>query len=235
MKIADFRDTTPFLYSMLWRREAVYTSETSVDNYFTRQYIPEDKSERRSTSRTLHSAFPTSLSSSLFICFTQLPDDGCSTHLWNVGLLQRNYTALWPRRLIPVSTSYCVTSGSVPDPDVSAANSVCRCIYVFNKDCIFVNFFNQDFFSSCISFLCSLVFYCFLFQRLTVIGFSAAVKDMNKLTIFNWLPASSSPRASRFYALCDSLPCKPLQIPHSSAMPVMRVSAFSIIYGRHLP
>jgi hypothetical protein len=27
--------------------EAVRTSETSVDNYFTRQYIPEDKSERR--------------------------------------------------------------------------------------------------------------------------------------------------------------------------------------------
>jgi hypothetical protein len=25
--------------------EAVSTSETSVDNYFTRQYIPEDKSE----------------------------------------------------------------------------------------------------------------------------------------------------------------------------------------------
>jgi hypothetical protein len=25
--------------------EAVRTSETSVDNYFTRQYIPEDKSE----------------------------------------------------------------------------------------------------------------------------------------------------------------------------------------------
>jgi hypothetical protein len=26
--------------------EAVRTSETSVDNYFTRQYIPEDKSEQ---------------------------------------------------------------------------------------------------------------------------------------------------------------------------------------------
>jgi hypothetical protein len=25
--------------------EAVHTSETSVDNYFTRQYIPEDNSE----------------------------------------------------------------------------------------------------------------------------------------------------------------------------------------------
>jgi hypothetical protein len=28
--------------------EAARTSETSVDNYFTRQYIPEDKSELRS-------------------------------------------------------------------------------------------------------------------------------------------------------------------------------------------
>jgi hypothetical protein len=27
--------------------EAVRTSETSVDNYFTRQYIPEDNSERK--------------------------------------------------------------------------------------------------------------------------------------------------------------------------------------------
>jgi hypothetical protein len=27
--------------------EAVRTSETSVDNYFTRQYIPEDNSEQR--------------------------------------------------------------------------------------------------------------------------------------------------------------------------------------------
>jgi hypothetical protein len=27
--------------------EAVRTSETSVDNYFTRQYIPEDNSEHR--------------------------------------------------------------------------------------------------------------------------------------------------------------------------------------------
>jgi hypothetical protein len=27
--------------------EAVRTSETSVDNYFTRQYIPEDNSELR--------------------------------------------------------------------------------------------------------------------------------------------------------------------------------------------
>jgi hypothetical protein len=27
------------------------------------------------------------------------PDDGGSTHLWNVGQLQRDYTALQPRRL----------------------------------------------------------------------------------------------------------------------------------------
>jgi hypothetical protein len=29
--------------------EAVRTSETSVDNHFTRQYIPEDNSEQRTT------------------------------------------------------------------------------------------------------------------------------------------------------------------------------------------
>jgi glutamate/tyrosine decarboxylase-like PLP-dependent enzyme len=31
--------------------EAVRTSETSVDNYFTRQYIPEDNSEHRTRRR----------------------------------------------------------------------------------------------------------------------------------------------------------------------------------------
>jgi hypothetical protein len=31
--------------------EAVRTSETSVDNYFTRQYIPEDNSERHTRRR----------------------------------------------------------------------------------------------------------------------------------------------------------------------------------------
>jgi hypothetical protein len=34
--------------------EAVRTSETSVDNYFTRQYIPEDNSERIFSSQVLN-------------------------------------------------------------------------------------------------------------------------------------------------------------------------------------
>jgi hypothetical protein len=41
--------------------EAVRTSETSVDNDFTRQYIPEDNSEQKSTgSENMHyvSSFP---------------------------------------------------------------------------------------------------------------------------------------------------------------------------------
>jgi hypothetical protein len=52
--------------------EAVRTSETSVDNHFTRQYISEDIPE-------------------------DIPDDGGSTHLWNVGL-QSFYKAVHPRR-----------------------------------------------------------------------------------------------------------------------------------------
>jgi hypothetical protein len=32
-------------------KEAVHTSETSVDNYFTRQYIPEDNSEHHTRRR----------------------------------------------------------------------------------------------------------------------------------------------------------------------------------------
>jgi hypothetical protein len=42
--------------------EAVSTSETSVDNYFTRQYIPEDNSElnnKKFLGRTNSPAFPT--------------------------------------------------------------------------------------------------------------------------------------------------------------------------------
>jgi hypothetical protein len=35
--------------------EAVRTSETSVDNYFTRQYIPEDNSEHQVTKYRLDS------------------------------------------------------------------------------------------------------------------------------------------------------------------------------------
>jgi hypothetical protein len=31
--------------------------------------------------------------------FSRLPDDGGSTHFWNVGVLQRGYTAQHPRRL----------------------------------------------------------------------------------------------------------------------------------------
>jgi hypothetical protein len=52
--------------------EAVRTSETSVDNHFTRQYNPEDNSE--------HHIRYVIVKIIIFI-----PDDGGSTHLWNVG------------------------------------------------------------------------------------------------------------------------------------------------------
>jgi hypothetical protein len=38
-----FWDVLPYIIALMM--EAARTSETSVDNYFTRQYIPEDKSE----------------------------------------------------------------------------------------------------------------------------------------------------------------------------------------------
>jgi hypothetical protein len=44
--------------------EAARTSETSVDNYFTRQYIPEDKSE-------LHTRRRENLKSQTDVLFTQ--------------------------------------------------------------------------------------------------------------------------------------------------------------------
>jgi hypothetical protein len=81
----------------------VFMDETSVDNYFTRQYIPEDNSElhpwwwrqhvpleRRSTI-ILHG----STSQKTILNF--IPDDGGSTYLFNVGR-QLFYTAVHPRR-----------------------------------------------------------------------------------------------------------------------------------------
>jgi hypothetical protein len=108
--------------------EAVRTSETSVDNYFTRQYIPEEKSElyirrrenlkshsspwwkqyvplKRRSTIILHGSI--SQKTNLYFIFaavrtwnlTHRPDDGGSTYLWNVGR-QLFYTAVHPRRQI---------------------------------------------------------------------------------------------------------------------------------------
>jgi hypothetical protein len=86
--------------------EGARTSETSVDNYFTRQYIPEDKSE-------LHTSCRENLKSHVvnfygeatlhfirrFESLTHRPDDGGSTYLWNVSR-QLFYTAVHSRRQI---------------------------------------------------------------------------------------------------------------------------------------
>jgi hypothetical protein len=45
--------------------EAVRTSETSVDNYFTRQYIPEDNSEHHTCRRENLKSHKTNLITSL--------------------------------------------------------------------------------------------------------------------------------------------------------------------------
>jgi hypothetical protein len=92
--------------------EAARTSETSVDNYFTRQYIPEDKSELYIFAWSLALWFNARVFKLFFrrVTFQSpllgeyedgilRPDDGGSTHLLNVGQLQRVYTALNPRRL----------------------------------------------------------------------------------------------------------------------------------------
>jgi hypothetical protein len=65
--------------------EAPRTSETSVDSYFTRQYIPEDNSE-------LHTLRRKDLKSHI-----KIRDDGGSTYLWNI-CRQLFYTAVHPRR-----------------------------------------------------------------------------------------------------------------------------------------
>jgi hypothetical protein len=42
-----FWDVLPYKRRVRAMMEAARTSETSVDNYFTRQYIPEDKSKQK--------------------------------------------------------------------------------------------------------------------------------------------------------------------------------------------
>jgi hypothetical protein len=59
-----------------WMVKAARTSETSVDNYFTRR-----EWRREPSAIQLH----------------HHPDDGGSTHLWNVGIL-RDYTEIYPRK-----------------------------------------------------------------------------------------------------------------------------------------
>jgi hypothetical protein len=46
-----FWDVLPFKIIVAVLIEAARTSETSVDNYFTRQYIPEDNSEHHTRRR----------------------------------------------------------------------------------------------------------------------------------------------------------------------------------------
>jgi hypothetical protein len=95
--------------------EAARISETSIDSYFTRQYIPEDKSDhsspwwwrkheplKRRSTIILHGS--TSQKTNLN---THRPDYGGSTYLWNVGR-QLFYTAVHPRRQIWTSPSVCV-------------------------------------------------------------------------------------------------------------------------------
>jgi hypothetical protein len=107
--------------------KAASTPEKSVDNHFTRQYIPEDNSElhtRRREKLKSHSSpwwwrqyaplkrrstiiLHGSTSKKTILNFilaamrtwnlTHRPDDGGSTHLWNVGQ-QLFYTAVHPRR-----------------------------------------------------------------------------------------------------------------------------------------
>jgi hypothetical protein len=83
--------------------EAVRTSETSVDNHFTQQYIPEDNSELHTRRReNLKSHIVNLYGEATLHCIRRfesslIPDDGGSTHLWNVGR-QSFYTAVYPRR-----------------------------------------------------------------------------------------------------------------------------------------
>jgi hypothetical protein len=61
--------------------EAARTSETSVYNYFTRQYIPEDKSELHNRRRENLKPHTYLFFRNVTHMFRIIPDDGDSTHL----------------------------------------------------------------------------------------------------------------------------------------------------------
>jgi hypothetical protein len=73
--------------------EAVRTSKTSVDNHFIRQYIPEDNSKHQDCillKRILRNWAD--------------PDDGGSTHIWNVEAVRTSETSVdnhFTRQYIP--------------------------------------------------------------------------------------------------------------------------------------
>jgi hypothetical protein len=75
---------------------------------------------------------------------------------------------------------------------VSAATAVCRSIDILNKDCISLTDISQPFQLICSSFsykylyICYCILLCSLFQCLSVIGYSAVVKHVNKVTELNW-------------------------------------------------
>jgi thiamine phosphate synthase YjbQ (UPF0047 family) len=62
--------------------EAVRTSETSVDNHFSRQYNPEDNSEHHTRRReNLKSHISEVLTASIISGMSDRPHDGGSKHL----------------------------------------------------------------------------------------------------------------------------------------------------------
>jgi hypothetical protein len=61
--------------------EAARTSETSVDNYFTRQYFPEDKSE-------IHILSFTSISLKINVTHTNKPPLGARPTVWEPVIVQ---------------------------------------------------------------------------------------------------------------------------------------------------
>jgi hypothetical protein len=86
--------------------EAVRICETSVHfNVNTRRYIPEDSKFHTRRRENLKSHIVNLYGEATLRCFRRfeslwkISDYGGSTHLRNVGPLQRDYTALHPRRL----------------------------------------------------------------------------------------------------------------------------------------
>jgi hypothetical protein len=100
---------SPTLSSLIM--EAARTSETSVNNYFTRQYIPEDNSE------FVHVIYSCIHCSIFNISFYQQQEPGSSVGIVSdYGLDDRAIGVLYPTEAKDFSCSLCVQTGSGAHP-----------------------------------------------------------------------------------------------------------------------
>jgi hypothetical protein len=76
--------------------EAVRTSETSVDNHFTRQYNPEDSSEHENMNIIIKLSSPASFRQATYSCCVEFHETVCGKAQANLHFYDDGYEASSP-------------------------------------------------------------------------------------------------------------------------------------------